>query len=75
MNFKRIPAMVLVITDEVEELVDGTALINIDEIQDIISGNGKCTIYFKSGDSVGTTLTLDQMEYVIEGKFRDEEQV
>jgi hypothetical protein len=65
MKFLRVPASVVLISEiegEPDEIVDGVALVNIDEIQNIIaSDNNKCTIYFKSGDSIGCLLSLDGM--------------
>ena len=68
-TFLRIPAVVKVFTDENEdgELVDGCALIVASEVQDIISDNsGKTTIFFKSGDALGTSLTLDELEMIFD---------
>ena len=68
-TFLRIPAIVKIFTDENEdgELVDGCALIIASEVQDIISDNsGKTTIFFKSGDAIGTSLTLDELEMIFD---------
>lgn len=68
-TFLKIPAIVKIITDENEEgeLLDGCALIVASEVQDIISdSSGKTTIFFKSGDSLGTSLTLDELEMLFD---------
>ena len=68
-TFLRIAAIVKIFTDENEdgELVDGCALIIASEVQDIISDNsGKTTIFFKSGDAIGTSLTLDELEMIFD---------
>ena len=68
-TFLRIPTVVRIISDDNEEgeLVDGWALIIASEVQDIISDNsGKSTVFFKSGDSLGTSLTLDELEMIFD---------
>jgi len=68
-KFLKIPAVVRVITETDEEgtIVDGWSLINVSEVQDVISDDsGKSTIYFKSGDSLGTSLTLDELAMILE---------
>lgn len=68
-KFLKIPAVVRVITETDEEgtIVDGWSLINVSEVQDVISDDtGKSTIYFKSGDSLGTSLSLDELAMILE---------
>lgn len=68
-KFLKIPAVVRVISeaDEEGEIVDGWALINVNEVQDVIADDsGKSTVYFKSGDSLGTSLSLDELAMILE---------
>ena len=68
-KFLKIPAIVRVLSEEDEEgtIVDGWALFRIDEVQDVIADDsGKSTIYFKSGDSLGTSLSLDELAMILE---------
>jgi hypothetical protein len=68
-TFLKIPAIVKIFMEDNEdgELVDGCALIVASEVQDIISDNsGKTTIFFKSGDALGTSLTLDELEMIFD---------
>ena len=66
MIFLRIPASVILVKDDGEEIMDGLAIINIEEIQDIVSNdNEKCTICFKSGDSLGCLLSIDNMAAIL----------
>jgi len=69
MKFLRIPISVILVPDTeggIEETVNGIGLVRIDEIQDIIASDGeKCSICFKSGDSVGCLLSLDEMAILI----------
>ena len=43
--------------------VDGSVLVNIDEIQEVVEGTSgeDCSIFYKSGDSTKISLTIDQI--------------
>lgn len=76
MRFIRVPIMVARVADiessesmNIEpEWMNGFGLINLDEIESINGGEDDCTVCFKSGNSMGVNLLLDEFATILDSK-------
>lgn len=76
MKFIRVP-MSIAKTTEIEEAEianiepewkDGFGIVNLDEIESIAGGESDCTVFFKSGNTTGVNLMIDDFATLLDSK-------